>query len=356
MNRFVRAAGMGAAAASLVVAPWVGSGRVVDDAPAVAHEARPVVARAGPWLNQPTARRAAAVRGGCGCDDVVINARNVLRDAEIRTGDAKVRNVNVTYISAAYVSMIEGEIEIEVEQQADAISGDALAGQLISALATGPRCANILIRAINILEDVEVRTGDAIAINRNVVLLDPGVDRGRLDIDVDQEANAKSGEAIAGQVIGAAGAGRGGCGGVKVEARNLIKDVEVRTGEARSRNENSIRTCGELGCAAELLELVGKVGSVRMCTASGCRSVSARELRALLTPVPAEPAVPSESPIAPVEPEPEASPSGSPPEETPAGEPSPSPSPSPTPPPEGDPAGGSATPEEPTPEPTAVPA
>lgn len=338
MNRLVRAAGMGAAAGALAVAPWVGVFRAPE---AVVDEVRPVRAAiriapsAGPWLKQATGRRA-ATRGGCGCDEVVVHAENILRDAKIRTGDAEVRNFNVTYISAAYVASIEGEIEIEVEQRADALSGDALAGQIIGALHAGPRCANILIRALNILEDVKVRSGDAIAINRNVVLLDPGVDRGRLDIDVDQEANAKSGEATAGQVIAGAGAGRGadGCGGVRVEAENVVKDVKLRTGEVVSRNENSIRTCVEVGCAPELLALAKRVAAVRMCTEDGCRMVSSAQLRALLAPAEAASPEPVLPPMAEDEPTAEESPPPSEdpsPEPGPSGDPSPSPSPTPGP-------------------------
>lgn len=248
-------------------------------------------------------RGLSGARTGCGCDQVVIDAINELRDAEVKTGDAEVRNVNVTYISAGFMAAIEDEFELEVDQRAEAFSGDATAGQILSAVAAAGRCADVLIRAINLLEDVEVRSGDAVASNRNIVLLDPGVDRERIDFDIDQDAVAVAGSAVAGQVIGAASAGPDGCGRVTVDATNDLKDVEVETGEAEIENVNDIRTCAASGCAPELLRVARSVPAVRMCTEGGCRMVSGAELVAQLeaaapaTPAPLPP--PLEAPPGP---------------------------------------------------------
>ena len=135
MNPFVRTAGLGVAAATLAVFPWVGAFRLADEATA---DARPSVARisaAPAWGSAPDeaagGRSAGGSGGGCGCDEVVVEAINTLRDTKLRTGDAKVRNTNVIYISVAYVASVTGRIEIEVTQRADATTGDALAGQVI---------------------------------------------------------------------------------------------------------------------------------------------------------------------------------------------------------------------------------
>src|SRR6266566_286666 len=117
MSRVARAVGVGTAVAVLVLSPWAGANRArntpsyfVDDdqpllmpppmAPALAQ---PV---ALPFVAQPTAS------GGCGCDTVVINASNDLRDTDVRTGSAKAVNNAVTYISAGYAAKYAHEIEV----------------------------------------------------------------------------------------------------------------------------------------------------------------------------------------------------------------------------------------------------
>src|SRR5207247_6767979 len=100
------------------------------------------------------------VPGGCGCETVVSNANNEVRDADVRSGNAKAVNRAVTYISGDYAAQYKHEIEVKIRQVARAISGDAMAGQTIALAAPGPRCHNILVHARNVLQDVEVRSGN----------------------------------------------------------------------------------------------------------------------------------------------------------------------------------------------------
>jgi len=292
MSRVARALGIGAAVAVLVLAPWAGANRtrntpsyfVDDDQPLLTPPpVAPALALpvAMPFVAEPTAS------GGCGCDTVVINAFNEQRDTDIRTGNAKAVNNAVTYVSAGYASKYADEIKVKVHQVARAISGDAMAGQSISLVAPGPRCHNILVRARNILQDVDVRTGNATAANHSTILLDPGVDPNRLDIHMHQHAFAYAGNATAGQVIGAISAGGpAGCGSVKIDASNFEDGVDVRTGKAVGTNDSTVTTCAEVGCAAELRALAGQADQVQLCTTDGCDKQTGADVLAALPPGP----------------------------------------------------------------------
>lgn len=278
-----RPASLGAtvfSALALVFAPWIGpvSPRAVAPTDEVLFMGTPLS-----WLMpraaQPETPEFTRPRSACNCRTVRVNMRNDVSNAEVRTGDAKVVNYNITYVSAAF-----GDREVDVDQEAEAVSGDAIAGQLINVDARGPGCVNVEVNAVNRVRDSIVRTGDATAINKSIVLLDPGVSRGDLEIDVEQEALAVSGDAIAGQVIGLVGGGGGaGCrGGVALRAVNEVTDTKVRSGEASFLNESEIRTCAEQGCADELRRLLGAGRELEVCRESRCRDVDTDELGALL--------------------------------------------------------------------------
>jgi hypothetical protein len=120
------------------------------------------------------------------------------------------------------------------------------------------------------MDDVQVRSGNARAINHSTVLLDPGVDATRLNLRLRQHAIAAAGNATAGQVIGAAASGGAGCGGVSIDATNLATDVRVRVGNAVGTNDNTVQTCAEVGCAAELRALAAAADQIQLCTTDGC--------------------------------------------------------------------------------------
>lgn len=265
---------------ALSLGPWIGLG--ASAAPAVESASDSSFVR-GALVVAPPAEAAApkGARGHteCNCRTVDVTLDNVVRDVEVKTGDARVVNFNVTYVSAEY-----GDRDVDIDQEAEAITGDAIAGQLIAVDARGPGCVNVRVSAKNHVEDAEVESGDATAINRSIVLLDPGVSRGDLDIDIEQEAEAHSGDAIAGQVIGVVGGNRiGGCGGgVDLKALNEVLRTDVETGRARFHNFSEIRTCSTPGCEAELRGLLGGKPEVEVCSASRCRDVDSKELAATL--------------------------------------------------------------------------
>jgi hypothetical protein len=251
----------------------------------------------GPWLALPAssqalppsfssaAERGEAVKGqvlprasaaprltaatGCSCRDVVVEASNVVRDADVRTGDATVVNRTITYIAPSYE-----DTEVEVEQEAEARSGDAVAGQIL-AVDGGEGCSRVHVTAKNIVEDADIRSGDATARNRSLVLIDPAIRREDLEIEVDQEAVAESGDAVAGQVIGVQGGGP--CGGVILDALNRVRNVDLRTGEATTDNRSDILTCESAGCIADIRRLLRNVDTVDVCTDDGCAAVPKKD-------------------------------------------------------------------------------
>jgi hypothetical protein len=283
----MRRAGIGIGTLVLGLGPWLG----------FVHQAPVAQAEQSSWLpaaaqrfdaSRPTQHvRPAVVRrfagSGCTCQTVEVNADNFVRDADIRTGDARVLNVNVTYVSPEFAQ--SGDAAIDVAQDAEATSGDAIAGQILSIAARSARggCTHVVVHATNDVADSELRSGDARATNRNFVLLDPAVDRSQVDINVDQHASAHSGATIAGQLLGVVGGG-GPCGGVDVQASNNVSNVELQTGESRIDNGNTITQCETAGCAKELLRLLRRqhLDAVQMCSADGCRLVSAKELKEMI--------------------------------------------------------------------------
>jgi len=66
--------------------------------------------------------------GGCTCRDITLNADNTVTNSDVETGDARVSNFNLTYVTAGYAQ--HGNDQIDVSQTANAQSGDAIAGQI----------------------------------------------------------------------------------------------------------------------------------------------------------------------------------------------------------------------------------
>ena len=267
----MRRAVVGFAIASLSFGPWLPILGALGVSGSPTLFASPVSNR---W-DTPSAQVAPSdpIRGrrrssGCICRDVVVNASNIVRDAEIESGDAKVKNSLLTYIGPGFKG------EVEIDQEAEARSGDAIAGQII-AVDAGEGCARVLVRARNHVEDAEVESGNAVAKNRSVVLFDPTVDREEVELDIDQDAEAITGVAMAGQVIGVQGGG-GPCGGVDIDALNDVIDVDLESGEAITDNESIVEDC-DAECLEELEELLERVDAVQVCGQDGCEMVSREE-------------------------------------------------------------------------------
>jgi len=237
--------------------------------------------------------------GGCTCREITLNADNTVTNSSVETGDARVSNFNLTYVTAGYAQ--NGNDQIDVNQTANAQSGDAVAGQILGVDGVGG-CAHITVHAHNLVANTDVQSGNALADNKSFVFLDPSLQRGNVKVNVNQVANAKSGTALAGQIIGVTGGG-GPCGGVTVDATNQVQNVDVQTGDATMHNLSQITKCGTERCFREIMLLLAwKGGPVQVCAASGCRDltpyqfVHALKEQAAGTPIDQQLATPTPSP------------------------------------------------------------
>jgi hypothetical protein len=73
---------------------------------------------------------------------------------------------------------------------------------------------------------------------------------------------------------------------VQIDASNFEDEVSVRVGKAVGTNDNTITTCAEAGCAAELRALAGLADQVQMCTTDGCDKQSGAAVLDALPPGP----------------------------------------------------------------------
>ncbi len=213
---------------------------------------------------------------GCTCREITVKAENVVKHADVETGDAEVVNRSITYVAPTY-----GEEDVDVDQEAVARSGDAVAGQVLAVDGGTDGCSRVHVRAKNVVHDAEVRSGDASARNESLILLDPRLNAEELEIEVDQEAEAISGDAIAGQLIGVRGGG-GPCGGVILDALNDVRDVDIRTGDASTENLSRVLACRDAGCLDEVKLFLLSVDDVVVCETDDCEEVSKVEFFAIL--------------------------------------------------------------------------
>ncbi len=237
--------------------------------------------------------------GACVCREININADNQVTNSTVQTGDARVSNFNLTYVTAGYAQ--QGNDQINIHQDANAQSGDAIAGQILGVDGEGG-CAHITVHAHNLVANTDVESGDAVADNKSFVFLDPSLQRGDVKVKVDQNAVARSGAAVAGQIIGVTGGG-GPCGGVSVAATNDVQHVDVQTGQATEHNLSQITKCSTAGCFREIMLLLEwKGGPVQVCASSGCQDltpaqfVHALKAQAAGTPIDQQLATPTPTP------------------------------------------------------------
>jgi hypothetical protein len=263
---------------TLSVGPWLGLFR--GPAPgewsafATAGWGRSLLDRAGIPDDPITAVEGSAPTG-CSCREITVAAENIVKHAEVETGDAEVVNRSITYIAPTY-----GDDDVDIDQEAEARSGDAVAGQIL-AVDGGSGCSRVRVTAKNVVHDAEVRSGDATARNESLVLVDPRLNTEELEIEVDQDAEAISGDAVAGQIIGVRGGG-GPCGGVILDALNDVRDVKVRTGDASTENLSRVLACRDAGCLDEVKLFLMSVDSVEVCDVDDCEEVSKVKFFAML--------------------------------------------------------------------------
>jgi hypothetical protein len=202
-----------------------------------------------------------------GSADVV--AANTSEDVEIDTGDSDAFNDADAFVglnatgtvgfadaedidNASATNVQEGDNELDAEQTADAASGDGVGGQVLGVVSGG----DASVDATNHSEDVEVETGETEAENDFDAFVgltagtSTGFGAGAEDIDNDsgtnvqegdnskdltQDAEALSGDAVAGQVAGVVTTAGGSA---DLVLANTSEDSSAESGEGEFDNDD----------------------------------------------------------------------------------------------------------------------
>jgi len=205
---------------------------------------------------------AGQVAGVVSSGDASVDATNRSEDVDVTTGDAEGTNsasqfVGLTAGSDTVVAadvfngfadnVQEGDNDSAITQAAEVTSGDGVAGSVIGVVTAAGGSADVV--AANTSEDVDLETGDAevendaaafVGLNASGTVLAAAdvfnasatnVQEGDNDFSGDQSAEASSGDAVGGQVLGVVSAGD-----ASVDATNHSEDVDAETGDVFAAN------------------------------------------------------------------------------------------------------------------------
>jgi hypothetical protein len=205
---------------------------------------------------------AGQVTGVVSSGDTSVDATNRSEDVDLTSGDAEGQNSAASFtgltagsdtfvaadiLNGAAVNVQEGDNATELNQSAEAASGDAVGGSVIGVVTSAGGSADVV--AANTSEDVDAETGDAAAFNDAASFVGlngtgttftvadianasaTNVQEGDNDLGADQSADSASGDAVGGQVLGVVSAGD-----ASVDATNSSEDVDVESGETFASN------------------------------------------------------------------------------------------------------------------------
>ena len=228
---------------------------------------------------------AGQVFGSVSGGDVSGDATNRSQDVDVESGDSEGSNDADNFVGQLSVggggglspaNDQTGDNDLAFTQRADVSSGDAVGGQVIGVVTSAGGTADLV--AANTSEDVDAETGDAEASNDADVFVgllavttgtgdivlsqtnevqagDFAVDNtivqsnelnflafgagntqeGDNEADLAQGADAASGDAVGGQVLGLVSSGSS-----SLDATNRSSDVDVTTGDAESTNDFNV--------------------------------------------------------------------------------------------------------------------
>jgi hypothetical protein len=190
--------------------------------------------------------------------DTSITASNQSEDSEIETGDVESKNSSSGHVghqgggstqvgaddidNEEAVNVQEGDNEVDAEQSANTRSGDGVAGQVIGGVSSG----DLSVDATNLSEGVEVTTGDATSENDFAAFVGlsgasetsvgasdidnasaTNVQEGDNEVDLSQDSDAATGDAVGGQVFGAVASGS-----ADVVLANTSEDADATSGDS----------------------------------------------------------------------------------------------------------------------------
>jgi hypothetical protein len=200
--------------------------------------------------------------------DTSITASNESDDSEIETGDVEATNSSSGHVghqgggstqvgaddidNEEAVNVQEGDNEVDAEQSANTKSGDGVAGQVIGGVSSG----DLSVDATNRSEDVEVETGDATSENTFDAFVGlsgatstsigasdidnataTNVQEGDNEVDLSQDSDAATGDAVGGQVFGAVASGN-----TDVVLANTSEDADATSGDSEQSSDADFLT------------------------------------------------------------------------------------------------------------------
>jgi hypothetical protein len=141
--------------------------------------------------------------------DTNVTVSNSCDDCESETGNAAAQNNSATFVgqnNASGTNVQQGDNEADVEQSANASSGDAVSGQAVGVVGGGSGDTNV--NASNTCDDCKSSSGDAFAQNNAIMFVGlntasgTNIQDGDNEADVDQGSYVNSGDGVSGQIVG----------------------------------------------------------------------------------------------------------------------------------------------------------
>jgi hypothetical protein len=199
--------------------------------------------------------------------DTSITASNESEDSEVESGDVESNNSSSGFVghqggepaevesedidNEQATNVQEGDNEVDAEQNATSNSGDGVAGQVLGGVSSG----DLSVDATNRSADVEVETGDATSENDFAAFVGllagtdtavasdidnesaTNVQEGDNDVDLSQDSDASTGDAVGGQVFGAVATGAS-----DVVLANTSEDADTTSGDADQSSDAAFFT------------------------------------------------------------------------------------------------------------------
>jgi hypothetical protein len=141
--------------------------------------------------------------------DTNVTTSSSCEDCESESGDAAAQNNSATFVgqnNGGGVNAQEGDNDADVDQDAQAESGDAASGQVVGVVSSGDGDTNV--NASSTCEDCKSTSGNAFAQNNAIAFVGQNnggginVQDGDNDADVDQTSHAQTGDGVSGQIVG----------------------------------------------------------------------------------------------------------------------------------------------------------
>lgn len=141
--------------------------------------------------------------------DTNVTVSNSCDDCESESGNAASQNNAAAFVgqnNASGTNIQQGDNEADVEQSANASSGDAVSGQGVGVVGGGSGDTNV--NASNTCDDCKSSTGNVFAQNNAIMFVGlntasgTNIQDGDNEADLEQSSYVNSGDGVSGQIVG----------------------------------------------------------------------------------------------------------------------------------------------------------